>query len=239
MISEKDYNHQKEIIYIIGASGHGKVCLDILNSSGWSVIGFFDDNPEIVGYNINGISVLGAIEEIFKIISQPKIKTIIAIGNNYERYNMVKKLINNIKNREISSCFVNAIHPSAIISPNIEMGYGNFIAPGVIINCNTQLGSFIIVNTGATIDHDNIIYDYAQISPGCNLAGNVTIEEGAFLGTGSVVIPGKTIGAYSVIGAGAVVIDDIPPYCTAVGVPARIIKRHEKIAMRSNECIKS
>ncbi|MEJ5330089.1 MAG: NeuD/PglB/VioB family sugar acetyltransferase [Desulfobaccales bacterium] len=234
------YNgYQKNRVAIIGASGHGKVCLDILQASGWPIIGYFDDNFKILGNKINGIPVLGTIEDVLKLISQKNIKIIIAIGNNYERCKIYEKLLKNINDKEIKGLFVNAIHPSAIISSNVEMGCGNFIAPGAIINSSTKLGSCVIINTGATIDHDNIIHDFAQISPGCNLAGNVTVEEGAFLGTGAVVIPGKTIGAYSIIGAGTVVIHNIPPYCTAVGVPARVIKRHDMIAKLCNVSPKS
>jgi serine acetyltransferase len=44
------------------------------------------------------------------------------------------------------------------------------------------------------------------------------------IGMGANIIQCLTIGARSVIGAGAVVLTDIPPDCTAVGVPAKIIK---------------
>jgi UDP-perosamine 4-acetyltransferase len=52
----------------------------------------------------------------------------------------------------------------------------------------------------------------------------VVVGEGTFLGLGSGVIPGIRIGRWSVIGAGAVVTKDIPDNCTAVGVPAKVIK---------------
>jgi acetyltransferase-like isoleucine patch superfamily enzyme len=61
----------------------------------------------------------------------------------------------------------------------------------------------------------------AHFAPGAQLAGNVYVEQGALLGIGACVIPGRRIGAWSVVGAGGVVIDDIPPYVTATGVPAR------------------
>ena len=38
-------------------------------------------------------------------------------------------------------------------------------------------------------------------------------------------MPGVTIGKGAVIGAGAVVTKDIPDYCIAVGVPAKVIKK--------------
>ena len=52
-----------------------------------------------------------------------------------------------------------------------------------------------------------------------------TIEDRVDIGCGACVLGAVTIGHDSLIGANAVVVTDIPPYSTAVGVPARVIKR--------------
>ena len=62
----------------------------------------------------------------------------------------------------------------------------------------------------------------------------IVIEDGAHIGIGSIIMPGVTIGKGAVIGAGSVVTKDIPPYCVAVGVPAKVIrsieeKKHEDL----------
>lgn len=54
----------------------------------------------------------------------------------------------------------------------------------------------------------------------------VVIGEGAFLGIGVRIIRGAIIGKHSVIGANSVVLSDIPDYCMAAGVPAKIIKKY-------------
>jgi len=209
---------QKKVI-IIGASGHARVCLDILLANKKEIIGFCDDDPTLKGLFLNGYPILGDINEVIHRYPQGEIDFFVAIGNNEHRKNIVESM----KNYDI--CIeINAIHPSAIISPRVSIGKGNFIAPGVIINSNTVIEHYTIINTGATIDHDNLIQNFSQISPGCNLCGHVTIEEQVFLGTGTIVIPSKTIGNHTILGAGAVVIHDIPSYSTAVGVPARVIK---------------
>ena len=84
-----------------------------------------------------------------------------------------------------------------------------------------------MINTGSIIEHDCIIGDNTFISPGVILGGNVTIKKNSFIGMGSKIIEGKIIGNNVTIGAGAVVIDDIPDNCTAVGVPAKVIKKKE------------
>ena len=57
----------------------------------------------------------------------------------------------------------------------------------------------------------------------------ITILDGAWLGHGAVICPGVTIGRNAVIGANAVVREDVPDFCVAAGVPARIIPRAEAL----------
>ena len=52
---------------------------------------------------------------------------------------------------------------------------------------------------------------------------DVIIGDGSWIGE-NVCIIGASIGKHCVIGANAVVTKDIPDYCVAVGVPAKVIK---------------
>jgi acetyltransferase-like isoleucine patch superfamily enzyme len=63
---------------------------------------------------------------------------------------------------------------------------------------------------------------------GLTTRGDIVIEDGVWLGMGVRVMDGVRIGEGAVVGANAVVTKDIPPYCIAVGSPARVIgKRGE------------
>jgi acetyltransferase-like isoleucine patch superfamily enzyme len=55
----------------------------------------------------------------------------------------------------------------------------------------------------------------------------VYIGDGSWLGHGVVVLPGVHIGKHVVIGAGSVVTQSIPDFSVAVGVPAKVIRRHD------------
>ena len=62
--------------------------------------------------------------------------------------------------------------------------------------------------------------------PGANISGNVRIADATLIGSGATILQGLTIGKNCIVGAGAVVTKDLPDNCTAVGVPARIIKKN-------------
>lgn len=52
----------------------------------------------------------------------------------------------------------------------------------------------------------------------------VKIGEGSWLGQRACIMPGVTIGKHCIIGAASVVTHDIPDYCIAAGVPAKVVK---------------
>jgi hypothetical protein len=63
-------------------------------------------------------------------------------------------------------------------------------------------------------------------------AEEVIIQHDVWIGSNSVVLCGVKIGNNSVIGGGSVVSEDIPPYCLAVGNPAKVIKKYDFKAAR-------
>ena len=195
-------------MYLYGASGHAKVIIDILKSSGIAISGLFDDNPLIK--ELYGKKVLGKYEG-----QELEAAIIISIGDNKIRAKIAKRLRVN---------FGTAIHSTSIISHTATIGEGTVIMQGVILQADAGIGKHVIVNTTASVDHDCLIGDYAHISPGAVLCGGVVIGEGTQIGAGAVVVPGIKVGKWCRVGAGAVVIRNVPDDSTVVGNPARAIK---------------
>ena len=206
-------------IVIIGAGGHGRVVLDILQASKhYHVRGFLDSNASLHGQQVDGVPVLGDVTMLGDLVGQGVAGAIVAIGDNSTRrfYAAV------VSNAGLQ--LVNAIHPTASLAHTVSIGSNVVIAAGAMVCAHATIADSAILNTGCIVEHECAVGQSAHICPGVRLAGHVTVGPVAFVGIGAVVIQGLTIGQAAVIGAGSVVLRDVPPYTTCVGQPARVIK---------------
>lgn len=197
---------------LLGASGHAKVIIDILEKSGQPIEGLYDTNPELT--SLAGKPVLQQSE----LSPRPDQEAIVCIGDNRIRKMVVKGL---------SMPFGTAIHASVQLGADVNIGGGTVVMAGAVINPSTNIGDHCIINTTASIDHDCEIGNYVHISPNSTLCGGISVGEGTHIGAGATIIPNIKIGKWAVIGAGAVVIADVPDFAVVVGNPARIIKSNE------------
>tara|TARA_B100001121_G_scaffold29304_1_gene23658 strand:+ start:124 stop:768 length:645 start_codon:yes stop_codon:yes gene_type:complete len=92
------------------------------------------------------------------------------------------------------------------------------------IKRNTKIGKNSMVMSGTYLGHDVHIGTNCNISPKVAIAGTVTLNNDVTIGMGAKIHQGLKIGSCSMIGMGAVVINDVPPFVTVAGVPAKKIK---------------
>lgn len=198
-----------EKLFLYGASGHGKVLFDLIQSNNQSVDGVVDDNPLL--YDLLGVPVYRSTE-----LNQFQGKLLISIGDNAVRKGIARTWS--------SKKFFKAIHPKATVSSYANVGVGSVVMAHAVVHADVQIGVHCIVNTGALVEHDCSIGDFVHISPNAAVAGNVIIGEGTHVGIGACIIQGIQIGKWVTIGAGAVIIKDVPDYAVVVGNPGKIIK---------------
>ncbi len=115
---------------------------------------------------------------------------------------------------------------------------------GIEIHPGAQIGSgfFIDHGSGVIIGETTIIGNNVTLYQGVTLGGtgketgkrHPTIEDNVMISAGAKVLGSFTIGAGSKIGAGSVVLEEVPPNCTVVGVPGRIVKRENEIIPRES-----
>ncbi|MGQ9574466.1 MAG: acetyltransferase [Thermoguttaceae bacterium] len=197
-------------VYVIGAGGHGKVVVRLLEDLGHRVAAVFDDDPSRWGELLGGVSVIGPVA---RLAEHPSLPAVIAVGDNAARRRIAQRW---------PLEWITAVHPRAFVDRTARLGPGTVVLAGAVIQPDARIGQHVIVNTAASIDHDCLIGDYAHVAPGVHLAGGVTIEEGVLMGIGSVAIPGVTIGSGTTVGAGAAVVGNLPQRVVAVGVPAAV-----------------
>ncbi len=109
---------------------------------------------------------------------------------------------------------------------------------GIEIHPGAEIGKgfFIDHGTGVIIGETTIIGDNVTLYQGVTLGGtgketgkrHPTLEDNVMVSAGAKVIGSFTVGRNSKIGAGSVVIEEVPPNCTVVGVPGRVVRMNNE-----------
>lgn len=106
------------------------------------------------------------------------------------------------------------IHPAATIGRRVFIDHGF----GVVIGETTIVENDVLIYQGVTLG--GVSLNQGKRHP--------TIQSNTVIGSGAKVLGNITIGENCKIGANSVVVKDVPCSSTAVGIPARIIKRQDK-----------
>lgn len=108
------------------------------------------------------------------------------------------------------------------------IGDGNVIREFVSINAGTaQDKGVTTIGNGnwllaySHVAHDCVVGNRTTFSNNAQLAGHVVVEDDAILGGFVGVHQFCRIGAHAMVAAGSIVLQDVPPYVTAAGYPAK------------------
>ncbi len=108
---------------------------------------------------------------------------------------------------------------------------------GIEIHPGATIGRrfFIDHGMGIVIGETTVIKDDVSIYQGVTLGGtswkkgkrHPTLEEHVVVGAHAIILGPVTIGRESKVGSNSVVVKDVPPHSTVVGIPGRVVHRHE------------
>ena len=161
-----------------------------------------------------------AIKSNMEVFLYPSFKAIIAYRIAHKLY--VKKhyfLARWVSQKAVRKTGIE-IHPGAKIGKGLFIDHGS----GVIIGETAELGDNVTLYQGVTLG--GTVKEQGKRHP--------TLKDNVMVSAGAKVLGSFTIGENSKIGAGSVVLKEVPPNCTVVGVPGRIVKRDDVKIPRSD-----
>jgi UDP-perosamine 4-acetyltransferase len=202
-------------LVLIGAGGHAKVLLSLIQDLGLSVFGVCA--PELLASGVlywRGVRVLPILESELLSSYGLDVDLVNAVGDLRLR----QRLFVDLTRQGYS--FPTLIHSKSVVDATVRIGQGVQIMAGVVIQVDACIGDNVIVNTSVSIDHDCIIENHVHIAPKAMLCGNVDVGEGAFIASGVSVAQNIRIGRYAVAGLGVSVVRDVPAY--QVVMPAAV-----------------
>ena len=214
----------KTRIAIYGSGLGAKQLLEITRHlDDTEVVGLIDDNPELRGVLLGGVSVIGGFADLKGLVAKREIDGVVLSFHSEVR----KKIHERIK-RELGIRIYPLVDPRAMVGMDVTIEDGALVEAGAVIGPGTTVGEGTIVDVGAVIAHDCVLGTFSHLSPGCVLSGVVSLTENVLVGVGASLNSTITIGRNVIITPGAAVMNDIPDDVVVAGVPAKIIGKSRR-----------
>ena len=192
-------------ILLIGAGGHTRSCIDVLEGENQFKIAGLIEKGESISNEILGCPVIGTDDDL-KVLRKQYKNALITIGQ-IKSPKIRIKLYQLLKELDFTLPVI--VSSQAYVSKHAQIGEGSIIMHGVIINANAKIGNNCIINNRALIEHDAVIGDHCHIATGAIINGEVSVGNETFIGSGAVTKQAISIGENCVIGAGVVLKNDI------------------------------
>ena len=203
-------------LIIVAAGGLAREAAEaVARGSEWDLIGFLDDEPALLGTEVAGRPVLGAITDVVRFLEA---FLLVCAGRGQARRAIVRRL------DELgvgADRYATVVAPDVVVPRSCQVGRGSILLSGTVLTADVSVGRHVVTMPGVVLTHDDQINDFATLCARVTLGGNVLIGEGAYLGMGAMVRERVDVGEGSTLGMGAVLLRDLPAGETWVGVPAQ------------------
>jgi sugar O-acyltransferase (sialic acid O-acetyltransferase NeuD family) len=194
----------RESILLVGAGGHARACIDVIEQEGHFVVKGLVGLPQEVGSRILNYSVLGVDEDVPMLLSDCA-NALVAVG----QIKTPDPRMSFFDQLQPSGCALPVIvSPKAYVSPHAKLGIGTIVMHGAIINAGVVVGQNCIINSQSLVEHDVVIADHCHIATAATINSGVYIGAGTFIGSNSSVRQCVNIGERCVIGMGQEVLAD-------------------------------
>lgn len=188
-------------ILLIGAGGHCKACIDVIEQIGeWQIAGIIDRKDSGVN-EVLGYPVIGCDDDLEELRKQYDY-AFVTVGQ-IRSAELKIKLFNQIKLLGFKQ--PGLVSPLAYVSKHATLGEGTIVMHYAMVNAAAKVGDNCIVNSKALIEHDAVIENHCHISTGATINGGVVVGEQSFIGSHATTKQTITISPKSFIKAGSVV----------------------------------
>ena len=182
-------------IILIGAGGHAKACVEVINSQKKFKISLLVDKVYENKEKIKTILELDFLAN-YKLSK----KNILICVGQLKSGKLRKKIFEFYKNK---GCIFPIIKSkSSYVSKNSRIDEGTIIMHKAFVNSNTSIGKNCIINSGAIIEHDVIIGNNVHIAPGAIILGGCNIKENSFIGSGTILKQNSIINKETILPSG-------------------------------------
>jgi len=198
---------RQESILLLGAGGHARACIDVLELHGGFRIGGLIGLPIEVGTSVLGYPVLGTDGELPR-LRREHAGALVTIG----QIKTPEQRMRLYALAQSQGCTLPVIvSPRAHVSRHASLGAGTIVMHEAVVNAGAVVGRNCILNTLSLVEHDAVIEDHCHIATAAAVNSGVHVGAGSFIGSNSCVRQGVRIGERCVIGMGQRVLKD----CTA------------------------
>ncbi len=185
-------------LLLIGAGGHARSCIDVIEQQGeFNICGFVVKQEENYIKQL-GYEAIGTDDDLpdLRRNFEYALITVGQIRSANVRESIYKKV------SAMGFRFPIIISPRAYVSRHASIGAGSIVMHGAIVNAGVKVGNNCIINSRALLEHDTTVEDHCHISTGAILNGGVSVGAGSFIGSGCLVKEGITIGKGCLVGIG-------------------------------------
>lgn len=196
-----------ELILLVGAGGHARSCIDVIEQEGCFAVFGLTGLAEEVDTKTLGYSVLGTDADLPHLLHNCR-NALVSVGQIKTpelRIHLFELLV------RLGYRLPIIVSPRAYVSRHAVIGEGTIIMHGAVVNAGALVGRNCILNSLSLVEHDAVIADHCHISTMAAVNSGTQVGTGTFIGSGSSVRQCIKIGERSLIGMGQRVLADCLP----------------------------
>jgi len=211
----------KNKLLLIGAGGHCRSCIDVIEQEGrFQIAGIVDKGGEAESSKLKAQSQKNTAVAETEVLGYPIIGTDDDLPELRIKYSHALVTVGQIKSPDVRIRLYDRllelgfelpaiISPMAHVSRHAKIGQGTIVMHHALVNAGAVVGENCTINTKALVEHDAVIEDHCHIATGAIVNGGVIVGNGTFVGSNAVSREGIRIGKRCVIGAGARALADV------------------------------